>query len=76
MYVCKGSISFYTLPCEDVNVEMEALPLCAHSFLKFKRIGVPGNSFSRRFCIDKPIVNIAVPELLWTHGMKILKSVK
>lgn len=70
----------YTLPwievfCVGLDVSgLSYTPLCAHSFLKFKRIGVPGNGLLLRLCMVRPTLNMAVPELLPLQGRKTLKS--
>lgn len=64
-----------SIPC--IAVEREALsytPLWAHSFRKFKRNGVPGIGLPRAVLISKPMLNIAIPELLSTHGKCTLNS--
>lgn len=63
-----------SIPC--IEVEREALsytPLWAHSLRKFKRNGVPGMGRPRDV-INKPILNIAIPELFSLHGKYTLKS--
>lgn len=64
----------HTLPCEDVRAVLSYTPLCAHSFFKFKRNGVPGNGLPFLDCIKSPILNIAMPELLSEHGNNTLNS--
>lgn len=65
-----------SIPC--IEVEREALsytPLWAHSFRKFKRSGVPGIGLPRAVFMSKPMLNMAMPELLSTHGKCTLNSV-
>lgn len=65
----------HTLPCEGVvRVVLSYTPLCAHSFRKFNRSGVPGNGAPFRVCINRPMLNIAMPELFSLHGNLTLNS--
>lgn len=66
----------HTLPCEDAREVLSYTPLCAHSFFKLNRNGVPGSGLPLRLCINSPILNIAMPELLPEHGSVTLNSIK
>lgn len=68
-------IEKHTLPCiEDEREALSYTPLCAHSFRKFNRNGVPGIGLPRAVFINKPILNIAMPELLSVQGSSTLNS--
>lgn len=61
-----------TVPCNDV---LSYTPRVAHSFLNFKRSGVPGTALPLRFWIERLILNVAVPELFPVQGRNMLKPI-
>lgn len=63
-----------SIPCIEVERALSYTPRWAHSFRKFKRNGVPGIGLPRFLVISKPMLNIAIPELLSTHGKYTLNS--
>lgn len=71
---CEKIETDWSIPC--IKVEREALsytPRWAHSLRRFKRNGVPGIGLPRDV-INKPMLNIAIPELLSLHGKNTLNS--